>query len=217
MDNTPPPITKEFRDVFPPEIGELQGVHIKLHIDETVKPAKQTHRRIPFHVRRQVEAELQRLQDQDIIEQVTGPTPWVSPVVTAPKPRSPIEIRLCIDMQETNYAIQRERHIPPTLDDLIHDLNEATVFSHLGLRSFYHQSELHEDSRYITTFFTHIGLRRYKRLIFGISSAREIFQHTIAKVLTGIPDVKTITDDIIVYGKGRTQAEAEAAHDASLR
>ena len=116
MDNTPPDI-KEFSDVFRPEIGKLQGVQIKLYINETVKPVKQTHRRIPFHVRRQVEAELQRLQDQDIIEEVTGPTSWVSPVVTTPKLRSPTEIRLCIDMQETNRAMQQEKHISPALDD----------------------------------------------------------------------------------------------------
>ena len=141
-------------------IGKLIETQVKLHIDQSVKPVQQTHRRIPFHVRKQVEAELKSLEEQDI-EQVTGPTPWVSPIVVAPKPKSPSQIRLCIDMREANRAIQRERHISPTLDDLIHDLNGATVFSHLDLHSGYHQLELHPDSRYITTFSTHLGLRRF--------------------------------------------------------
>lgn len=60
---------------------------------------------------------------------------------------------------------------------MILDLNGATVFSKLDLSSGYHQLELEDSSRYITTFSTHVGLRRYKRLIFGLSSSAEIFQN----------------------------------------
>ena len=52
----------------------------------------------------------------------------------------------------------------PTIDDLIIDLNGAKVFSKLDLLNGYHQLELTDDSRNITTFTTHVGLRRYKRL-----------------------------------------------------
>ena len=54
----------------------------------------------------------------------------------------------------------------PTVDDMIHSLNGATVFSKLDLRSGYHQVCLAPESRYITTFATHKGLRKYKRLKF---------------------------------------------------
>ena len=49
----------------------------------------QPHRRVPFHVRKRIEAELQRLEELDIIEKVDGPTPWVSPIVPVPKPKDP--------------------------------------------------------------------------------------------------------------------------------
>ncbi len=39
----------------------------------------------------------------------------------------------------TNQAIKRERHPMPTVEDLVHKLNGATVFSKLDLRSGYHQ------------------------------------------------------------------------------
>ena len=48
------------------------------------------------------------------------------------------------------------------LEEIIHDLNGATVFSKIDLNAGYHQIELHPDSRYITTFSTHTGLKRYK-------------------------------------------------------
>lgn len=54
----------------------------------------------------------------------------------------------------------------PTLDEIITDLNGATVFSTLDLTSRYHELELDPESRHITTFSTHVGLRRYKRLMF---------------------------------------------------
>lgn len=62
-------------------IGNLKGVEVKLHIDKDVPPVAQQARRIPFHLRKQVEKELEHLETQGIIEDVEGPTPWVSPLV----------------------------------------------------------------------------------------------------------------------------------------
>ena len=92
----------------------------------------------------------------------------------------------------------------------MHALTGATVFSKLDLRWGYHQIELHSDSRGLTTFSTPQGLKRYKRLIFGLSSASEMYQFVIQHALQGIPGVRNISDDIIVFGKTR------ADHDRSL-
>ncbi|CAB4035825.1 Hypothetical predicted protein, partial [Paramuricea clavata] len=66
-------------------IGKLTGKTVKLHIDPDVSPKQQPHCRIPFHVRSDVEKELKRLEELDIIEKVDGPTPWISPIVVVPK------------------------------------------------------------------------------------------------------------------------------------
>ena len=87
-----------------------------------------------------MEKELERLENLDIIEKVTGPTPWVSPIVVVPK--STVEVRLCVDMREANKAVKREKQLMTTIDDLVADLNGATVFSKLDLSSGYHQLEL---------------------------------------------------------------------------
>ena len=124
-----------------------------------MQPKQQPHRRIPFHVRQDVEKELERLESLDIIEKVTGPTPWVSPILVVPK--SSGEVRICVDMREANKAVKREKHLMPTIDDLVTDLNGATIFSKLDLSSGYHQLELEPEIHHITTFSTHAGLRRY--------------------------------------------------------
>ena len=110
-------LTQKYPTLFD-GIGKLKDFEVKLHIDQSVKPVAQPARRIPFHLRKQVEAELERLEQQNIIERVDGPTPWVSPLVVIPKKSG--EIRLCIDMRMANKAILRERHPTPTVDDLIY-------------------------------------------------------------------------------------------------
>ena len=160
-------------------------------------------------MRQKVTTALEKLEQQGIIEEVEGPTPWISPLVVIPKKDG--DIRLCVDMRMANRAIIRERHPTPTVDDLIHTLNGAKMFSKLDLRAGYHQLLLDAESRYITTFQTHKGLRRYRTLNFGTSSASEVFQHAIAEEIRDIPNALNISDDVIVFGK--TQAE----HDAALK
>ena len=182
-------------------LGKLKDFQVKLHIDESIPPVAQPHRRIPFHVRQQLEEQLRKDEELGVIEHIEGPTPWVSPIVVAPKPKQPGKIRVCVDMRQANQAVKRERHLTPTIKEMIGDLNGAKVFSKLDLNQGYNQLELSPESRYITTFSTHMGLMRFKRLNFGISSAAEIFQNTIRETLAGIPGAYNISDDILIAGK----------------
>lgn len=74
-------IPDQYPSLFDGKMGKVKGVKVNLHINKDVPPVTQRHRRIPFHIRKDVETELKRLEDLDVIEKVNGPTPWVSPVV----------------------------------------------------------------------------------------------------------------------------------------
>ena len=63
--------------------------------------------------------------------------------------------------------------------------------------------ELAEESQYITTFATHLGLYRYKRLFFGVNPASEIFQEEISQALIGIKGAINISDDILCFGSNQ--------------
>ena len=132
----------------------------------------------------------------------------MSPLVAVPKPNG--DIRVCVDMRQANSAIVRERHPIPTVEETLQELHGATIFSKLDLRSGYHQIELHPESRPFTTFATQNGLYQYTRLMFGVSSAPEIYQHVIQQVLQGCRGVRNISDDIIVFEKTRDE------HDQNL-
>ena len=123
-------IIEKHKEVFK-GLGKLKNFELKLHIDSNVTPAQQPIRRLPFHTRQAVSAETKRLLDADIIEPVPGPTTWLNPIVAVSKSNN--KMLLCLDMRKANKAIQRERHIIPTLDDILPELHEATVFSKIDL------------------------------------------------------------------------------------
>lgn len=193
-------------------VGKLKDFKLKLHINSNVEPVAQRMYRIPFKLTEKVEKKLDELESQDIIERVNDQTPWVSPVIVhvVPKPNYG-DIRLCVDMRQANKAIIRERHPIPTVDEILYKMNGGEWFSKMDLRYGFHQLELEDSSREITTFVTHRGLYRYKRLMFGISSAPEKYQQVISQVFHDIEGVQNISDDIAVFGRTREE------HDQRLK
>ena len=135
----------------------------------------------------------------------------MSSVVTPLKPKDPTKVRICIVMRKANTTILCTRHVMPTVEDVITDLNGAKVMSKLDLSHAYHQLMLSEGSRPITTFSANGQLFRFKRLFVGICSAAEIFHRTIAQVLNNISGCLKISDDIIIHGHSIKE------HDKNLR
>lgn len=55
------------------KIGKLKGVQVKLHIDDSIPPVAQPHRRIPYHLRSAAESQIKELEAQGVIAMgVTG-------------------------------------------------------------------------------------------------------------------------------------------------
>ncbi|CAC5368427.1 unnamed protein product [Mytilus coruscus] len=94
--------------------------------------------------------------------------------------------------------------------EILQDLNQSKVYSKLDIKWAFHQIELSQDSRDITAFISHQGLFRYKRLMFGISCAPEMYNKIIHQALGRLSGVNSIYDDIIVHGK------SDEEHDHNL-
>ena len=193
---------------FPTGIGLLKDFRLKLQIDDKIKPVAQRLRKTPISQRSIVDDKIDDLLANDAIEHATGPTSWLSPIHIVQKDGKD---RLTVDMRVANTAIKRVRRPIPSVEEVMLDLNGAKYFSKIDLNAAYHQILLDEDSRNITTFSTHRGTFRYKRLFFGVCSASEEFQHIISQVLHDIPGATNIADDILVYGKTKEE------HDEALK
>lgn len=188
---------------------KFKNVKIQIPINDNVKPVIQPYRRIPIPLEEKVNSKLNELLEADIIEEVNGPSPWVSPMVPVLKENG--DLRICIDMRRANEAIIRENHPLPTMDELLPHFRQAKYFSRLDIKNAFHQLEIDEESRHITTFSTSKGLFRYKRLMFGVSCAPEMFQKVLEKMLLGCEGTANFIDDIIVFGSN------EQEHDSRLK
>lgn len=186
-------------------IGKIVGAVAKVQIDPEVKPVQQTQCHIPIPLRERTEQEIKRLLKQDIIEEAPRDSPWISRLVVRPKVGDASAVRLCVDMRDANKAVIPQHYPLPTFDSIIPHLNNCKWFSKIDLNKAFHQVELAEESRAITTFAAHDGYYRYKRLLFGLNCASEVFQCIIERILTGLPGVKTFIDDILVFAASKKE------------
>ena len=207
------PSLKGFEDVFK-GLGELPGEY-SLHLNPDVPPVVNAPRRVPFAQLDQVERELKRMVEMNVIAPVTTPTKWVSSLVVAPKPNG--KIRICIDPQPLNKAIMRSHYPLPSIEQITPKLHKAKVFSVLDAKTGFWQVKLDRESSYLTTFNTPFGRFRWKRMPFGINSAPEVWQQKMNEIVENLPGIEVIADDLLVIGNGDSTEEAVKDHDAKLQ
>ena len=191
-------------------IGLVKTEPVQIKLKEGVNPLCVTSaRRVPFPLQEPVKQELERMQKEGVIREVTEPTEWCAPMVPVRKKDG--NVRICVDLKQLNKAVCREHFQLPALEDIAPKLSESKYFSKLDAASGFWQIPLESDSQLLTTFMTPHGRFAFKRVPFGISSAPEIFQRKMTKLLEGLDGVEVIMDDILVHG--RTIEE----HDERLR
>ena len=83
------------------------------------------------------------------------------------------------------------------------------MFSIVDAKDGFLHIELDDDSSYLTTFSTPCRKYRWLRMPFGISVAPEELKRRKDDALGGLEGIKPIHDDILIYGCGETDAEAE--------
>ena len=77
-------LLREYKDIFE-GTGALKNFELTIQINPSVQPCVQKPRRLLFLMKKQVEAEIQKLLDQDFIELMNSSPEWASPLVCVPK------------------------------------------------------------------------------------------------------------------------------------
>lgn len=181
----------------------IPGVEINFDIDETIKPLRHAYVSIPAHYRQAANERLRMMEETDIIERVKGSPRWISGLSAVPKGKS--DFRLIVNMRGPNKAIQRQFHQMPRIDEMKTKLNGAKIFTKLDLSSAFHHVMISEKSRELTTFMAPNGMFRFKRLVFGVNCAPEIFQRLMEAILEGISNVIIYIDDILIFASDLAQ------------
>ena len=99
--------------MFAEGLGTLKGYQAKIIVDPGATPRFCKARSVPYAMRTKVEAELDRLQEQGIIEPVTF-SDWATPIV--PVLKRDKSVRICGDFKMTvNRASRLEKYPIPKL------------------------------------------------------------------------------------------------------
>ena len=91
--------------------------------------------------------------------------------------------RFCIDNWRLNSITKQDAYLLPQIDDIVDVLSGSQYFSTLDLVSSYWQVPLNADSQEKLVFATHPGLRKWKALPFGPTSAPAIFRKFMERVV----------------------------------
>ena len=198
-------IVSEYPGIFQ-GLGTL-GEPYEIDIDPEAKPyAIFSPRRVPYPLQNKVKEELCRMESMGVISRVEDSTEWCAGMVAVEKKSG--GIRICVDLKPLNESVRRQPHPLPTVEGILSQLSGAKVFSKLDANSGFWQIPLSPSSRPLTTFLTPFGRYHFNKLPFGLSSAPELFQKRMSKLLEGMEGVVCLIDDVLIF---------EEEHDVRLR
>ena len=119
---------------------------------------------------------------------------------------------------ETPQCCPSERNVPTTcLTRCPNRTGLRKSVQHSSFTAGFWHCVLGDESSFLTTFSNPQGRYRWLRLPFGLSVSSEIFEKRVNQALEGLHGVLDITDDILIYGVGRDEKEANVDHDKKLR
>ncbi|KAJ9561636.1 LOW QUALITY PROTEIN: hypothetical protein OSB04_006796 [Centaurea solstitialis] len=189
------PVVREFPEVFPEELPGLP-------------PPRQAHSKVALStstVRDELSSQLQELLDKGFIR--PSSLPWGAPVLFVKKKDG--SFRMCIDYRELNKITIKNRYPLPRIDDLFDQLQGATYFSKIDLRSGYHQMQVREEDIAKTAFRTRYGHYEFLVMPFGLTNAPAVFMDLMNRVCRPYLDkfVIVFIDDILIYSQGKEDHE----------
>ena len=192
-------LLKEFQGVFDGKPGSIRNFKADIRVKDGAKPLFHKARPVPYSLRDQVSAELDKLESKGVISKIDN-SDWAAPLVVVRK--SDQSLRLCGDYKVTvNQVVQSDIYPLPNAEDLFASLSGGEVFTKLDLSAAYQQLELTEESKQYLVVNTLKGLYKYHRLSYGVSTAPSIFQRTMDQILQGIEGVQCYLDDILIASK----------------
>lgn len=196
-------IFEDYQDIFHLE-GETLTANNSYTQDLKVSdntPVYIKHYRLPHTQYDEINDQVQKLLDDDVIE--PSNSAYNSPLLVVPKKseNGKEKWRLVVDFRKLNKKIVNDKFPLTRLEYVLDRLGRAKYFSTLNMTSSFYQINLDEYSRNLTAFSTSNGHYQFKRLPFGLKISSNSFQRMLTIALSGLDSKAFLyVDDIIVFG-----------------
>ncbi|KAH0685720.1 hypothetical protein KY290_017248 [Solanum tuberosum] len=203
---TPPlelvPVVKNFSEVFP---DDLPVIPPEREIDFGIDLLPDT-QPISIHPYRMAPAELKELKAQlkDLLDKgfiQPSISPWGSPVLFVKKKDG--SLHMCIDYRQLNKVTIKNKYPFPRIYDLFDQLQGASYFSKIDLRSGCHQLRVRGVDVPKIVFRTRYGHFEFLVMSFGLTNAPATLMDLMNRVCRNFLDsfVIVFIDYILIYPK----------------
>lgn len=108
-----------------------------------------------IHIKDELKAELDSMEELGVILKVTQPTDWVSSIALSKRANG--KLRVCLDPKDLNKAIKRYHHKAPTVEEISHKFSEAQYFSKFDAKNGYWSVKLDNEGALLTNFNSPFG------------------------------------------------------------
>jgi hypothetical protein len=184
----------EFKQLFADVPGRAKVAEHDIILLEGVTPVKQHPYRLNPAKMAALQAEIDYMLKNDLIE--PSESPWSSPVLLIPKPDK--SYRLCIDFRFINNLTKSDSHPIPRVEDCIDKMGKAKFISKFDLLKGYWQVPLTEKSKEITAFVTPEHFYQCKVMAFGLKNAPSSFTRMMNSVIRGLKNCAVFIDDVAI-------------------
>ncbi|WMV50347.1 hypothetical protein MTR67_043732 [Solanum verrucosum] len=200
------PVVSEFREVFPSDLLSMppdRYIDFCIDLEFGTRPIYIPPYRMAPTELREPKAQIQELLDKGFI--LPCASPWGAPILFVKKNDG--SMRMCIDYRQLNRFTIRNKYPLPRIDDLFDQLQGATVFSKIDLRSGYHQLKIRPEDVPKTTFRTRYEHYEILVMSFGLTNVPADFMSLMNGVFKPFLDsfVIVFIDDILVYSKSEEE------------
>jgi hypothetical protein len=204
-------IANKYPSVFDGNCKIMKGEKLHIDVDPSAVPVSTgASRTIPEPLLPALRQELDTLLAQGIIEPVEEATAWLHPIVLVPK-KGTSDVRLCVDFSKLNKHIIRPVNAQPTPWEVVRKIPKGTKhFAVFDALKGYHQIELDDESKNLTTFLTPFGRFRYLRLPFGLNLSGDCFTKRYGDAVDQVKNTKRVVEDSLILGSTGTQLAERA-------